>query len=101
MILSDKIKSDNLIILDSLKIEKAKTKELANILKALPLKKISCLIAINNANPEFIRASKNLERVWTTTVKSINILELVNHRYLLVTKDSLKEMEKIFHPSQS
>ena len=96
MILSAKAKEKTLIILDSLKIEKTKTKLMAEILRKLPCKQKSCLIALPDMDKNIIKAAKNLPQIETIQAKDLNSLDLLNFKYLLMPKTAVKVIKETF-----
>ncbi len=58
MALSEKFRNNLLVVMDALKIEKLKTKLVAEILKKLPLKSESCLIALPEMDKDLILAKR-------------------------------------------
>ena len=96
MVLSAKVKSGTLIILDSLKIEKLKTKLMADVLSKLPCKEQSCLIALSSMDKDVIASARNLSKVQTRQAKDLNVLDLLNTKYLIVPKDAIKVIKETF-----
>lgn len=96
MVLSAKSKENLLLVLESLKIEKAKTKEMAGILNKLPSKTKSVLIALSEKDDNLIRAAGNIPKVETIQAKDLNVLDLLSYKYLLIPKEAIKVIEKTF-----
>jgi len=96
MALSGKIKNNLLILLDKLKIEKPKTKEMTEILKKLPCKNESSLIALPELDKNLILAARNLPGVQTIQAKDLNALDLLSFKYLIMPKDSIKVIKETF-----
>ncbi len=90
--LSEKVRQNHLIVLDTLSVSAGKTKELAAILKVLPMQGRKTLLALSAKQPLVTRAAGNLPKVKTTGTKNLNVLELVSHPYLLVTKAGVQEI---------
>lgn len=95
MILSQKAKNNFLVLLDKLEIENAKTKLMKGILDKLPLKG-SCLIALPAINKNVILSSRNLPNIETVQAKDLNVLDLLNFKYLLMPKESMKAIQETF-----
>jgi len=93
MALTEKAK-ENIILLDTLKLE-GKTKQVATLLKALPCKG-SILVALPEHNKKMILAFRNIPKLDTIPAKDLNLLDVLNHKYLLMTKDSLKVLKQTF-----
>jgi len=96
MVLSEKARNNLLIVVDKLKLEEARTKQILKILKKLPCKNESCLIALPEIDKNIILASRNLPRVETIPVKDLNALDLLSFRYLVLPKDSIKIINQTF-----
>lgn len=96
MVLSAKAKNNFLILFDKLKLEKAKTKLLAEILKKLPSKGKSCLIALPGMEKNIILAARNLPNIQTIQAKDLNCLDLLSFKYLIIPKESLKIIKETF-----
>jgi len=96
MVLSAKVKNNLLILLDKLKIEKVKTKLMTEILKKLPSKVESSLIALPELDKNIILAARNLPHIETIQVKDLNCLDLLSFKYLIMPKDSIKVLKETF-----
>lgn len=93
MVLSEKIRDNELVLLDDLKLEQPKTKLMAQMLQKLPVKNASCLIALPDMDKNLIRASRNIPRVQLLQAKDLNVLDLLSYKYLLMPKESVKVIE--------
>jgi large subunit ribosomal protein L4 len=96
MVLSAKAKNNLLVLLDKLKIEKAKTKLVAEVLKKLPSKGESSLLVLPKMEKEIILAAKNLPQVKTMQAKDLNALDLLNFKYLIMPKTAVKTIKETF-----
>lgn len=96
MVLAAKAKNNLLILLDKLKIDKPKTKLMAEILEKLPSKKESSLIVLPEVDKNLIVAVRNLPDVQTIQAKDLNALDLLSFKYLILPKESLKVLKEIF-----
>lgn len=66
-----------------------KTKSFVTLLSALGVDR-SCLVALENGNRNAALSARNLPGVTSIRADQINVFELLNHRYLIVDRDSLK-----------
>jgi large subunit ribosomal protein L4 len=100
MVLSQKAKDRELILLDDLKIEKPKTKLMAKILEKLKSKiknfKGSALIIIPKYDKNLILATRNIEDVGIVEAKNLNCLDLLSFKFLLMPKDSINVIKDTF-----
>ena len=100
MVLSAKAKENLLILLDSLKIEKAKTKLMAKIIENLKKKikdfKGSLLIALPQKEETIYRAGRNIPDVGIIEARNLNALDLLSFKYLLMPKETIKVIKETF-----
>jgi len=96
MILSAKAKENLLLVLDNLKIEKPKTKSMAEILNKLFLKKGSGLIVLPQMDKNVIKAARNIPRVRTVLAKDLSILDLLCYKYIMMPKEAIKVIKETF-----
>lgn len=96
MVLSEKASSKQLIVLDTIELEKGKTKEMAKSLIKLPCVNQTTLIALPNYDKKIFLAARNIKKISIEDARNLNVLDLLNHKFLLLTKDSIKTIEKTF-----
>ncbi|MBU1203349.1 50S ribosomal protein L4 [Patescibacteria group bacterium] len=92
MVLSDKVKNEKLVLVDSYNLPEAKTKSLKSSLDALPIKGKSVLVITKNAQENLVKAAKNLTKVDTINFGSLNVVDLLKREYLIVNKELLKKV---------
>jgi len=96
MVFSEKAKGDFLIILDKININNSKTKEFAKILKKLPCKESSCLIASPEYDKKLFLSARNIKKTNVMEARNLNVIDLMSSKYLLMEKDTIKTLEKTF-----
>lgn len=92
--LSDKFQNKELIVVDNLKIESNKTKEILGCLKTLKAD-AKTLIVTNIEDDKLLLATRNLENVLTINPANINVLAVVNANSLVIDVDSVKKIEEV------
>ena len=97
MVLSSKVRDKELIIVDELKIE-AKTKKMKDLLKKLVKddKKHKILIIISKKDENILKAIGNIDYAKPLAADSLNVLDLLSFKYLLMDKESIKVIEKTY-----
>ena len=95
-VLSEKFRNKQVIILDSLDIKNAKTKELIEALKTLPLKEKSTLLVLPSMDAKIIRAAQNIPHIKTIQARELNALQLVQITYVVLLKESVLVIEETF-----
>jgi len=95
MVLSQKAKNNLLVVLDKLEIEKPKTKIMAEIIRELPCGDGTRLILTSDGKNIFLSA-RNIKRTGVLEARNLNLVDLLNYKYLLVTKESIKIIQDTF-----
>lgn len=90
-ILSELVRQDRLLVIDEIKLDAPKTKQLAEKLKALSLN--DALIVVNELTDNLYLASRNLRNISVIEAKRINPVALVNCDKVLMTVDAVKQIE--------
>lgn len=99
MALSDKIANDNLVVLDSLKLEEFKTKKFNDILSAVEKNILKTerrnVLIINDAKDDKVKYSaRNLAGTEIINLENINIVDLLKYKNLLLTETAVKTLEE-------
>ena len=95
MVLSEKAKNNLIVVLDQLEIEKPKTKVISEMMRKLPVNKGSRLVLTNDKGNIFL-AARNITKTGVSEARNINLIDLLDYKYLLVSKDGIKEIESTF-----
>lgn len=90
-VISEKIRNGQLIVLDSLKIDSNKTKDLVKLLEGLKITR--ALVVFKEEEENFILASRNLQNVTLAHLSGLNVYDALKHEQLVVTMDALKDIE--------
>jgi len=101
MVLSGKVKNNLLVLVDELKLAQPKTKEFLEILKNLPCKNGSSLIALPKIDKNIILSVRNIPKVETMPAKDLNCLDLLTFKYLVMPKESIKVISETFLGSKN
>jgi large subunit ribosomal protein L4 len=96
MVLSEKAKNNQLVVLEKIESENGKTKEMAQSLLKLPCKNQATLIAMPDYNKKVFLATRNISKTSIEDARNLNVLQLLNHKYLVITKDSIKTIQETF-----
>jgi len=99
MALSDKVATKSLLILDKLELTEYKTKAFDAVLSSLEKKVLknerrNILVINAGSRNQIFYSGRNLTGVKIINQNNINLLDLLSHRYLLVTEDVIKTWEK-------
>ena len=91
--ISAKLADAELLVIKDLKLKESKTKLVANMLEKLKLENKSVMF-VNPYDIDFIRAVQNLPRAEVTTGEQLSVMDIVNHRVLVLSVDAVKTIEK-------
>ncbi len=92
--LSYKNKNKQIIVVDNFDLESNKTKDMVNALKGLELTDKKVLLVMDELKENVILASRNLANVLLMEPVEINVLDIINADYLLLTKQAVSEIEE-------
>ena len=93
--LSSKVEDKEIIVLDDLKLEEIKTREIKNILANLNASK-KAVIVMDEKDDVIVKSAKNIPNVVTLTVNTLNVYDILNSDSFIITKDAVKKVEEVF-----
>ena len=96
-VLSQKAKEKNIIILENIKLENAKTKNYNQLLQNLKLTTQKTLLILPEEDHTIVNAAKNLTKAKVTTAQKINSYDLLNANKLLLTQKGLTALHQHFN----
>ncbi|MFA6216135.1 MAG: 50S ribosomal protein L4 [Candidatus Omnitrophota bacterium] len=91
-VILEKIKENNLIVIDELKIDQVKTKEMVKVLSSLKLnlEKKGALLLVDQLTNSVKRVLRNIAKVTYNLVKDANVYEVLAADKVVITKEALK-----------
>lgn len=93
--LAEKVLAKEIVVLESLKVETPKAKEVVNILDTLKLADKKVLLVVKEFDDNLILASRNLQNVVLILADEINVLDVVGTDVMVITEDALKYVEEV------
>ena len=93
--LSSKVEEKEIIVLDELKFDAAKTKEMVKVLENVKSAR-KALIVMAEKDENIVRSAANIPGVRTALVGTMNVYEIVNHTSFIVTKEAIKKIEEVY-----
>ena len=94
-VLSSKVAEKEIIVLDELKFEAPKTKEMVKVLENIKAGK-KALIVMAEKDDNVIKSAANIPGVRTALVNTMNVYEIVNHESFIVTQEAVKKIEEVY-----
>ena len=92
--LTSRVLEDKLIVLDELKFDSVKTKNMKKVLDNLKVNK--ALVVINENDKNVVLAARNMADVKTALTGTINVFDILKYNTLIVTKDAVAAMEEVY-----
>ena len=89
-----KAKEGAITVVDAIKLETPKTKEIINILNNLKLNDTKTMIVVKEYEENLILASRNLQNIVVVLPSEISVLDLVSSNKVLITVDALDEVKE-------
>ena len=97
MVLTSKVEDNELILLDKLELKEPKTKLMTKVLENIFKENSkSVLVVIPKKNENIIRATRNIPKTKILRADSLNVLDLLSFKYLLMPEDAIKVIEKTY-----
>jgi large subunit ribosomal protein L4 len=93
--LSSKVSEQRMILLDKLELAGPRTKQMAELLKALGVVE-SALVLITGENKNVSLATRNMPSIKVLRMENINVYDLLKYRYLITTQDALTAMQEVY-----
>ena len=92
--LSYKLIDSEMIVLDNLKLESAKTKEAIQILTNLKVNEEKTLIVVDKLEENLVLATRNLANIILLETDEINTLDVISADRLVITEEAVKKIEE-------
>lgn len=92
--LSSKVLENEIIVIDKLIIDAPKTKEIVNLLNNLNINS-KVLIVDKEYNDIVALSSRNIQGVKFVTAEGINVLDILYHDKLILTKEAVAKIEEV------
>ena len=93
--LSSKVAGEELVVLDSFKLDAIKTKEVVKVLSALNTGK-KTLIVLPEKDDVVYRSARNIAGVKVSLVNTLNVYDILNCDTLVVFKDAVAKIEEVY-----
>ncbi len=93
MCLTGKLKEDKLIVLESFPTD-GLTKQISQMRKDLPGEHKTALFVTPGKDQKIMQASKNVSSTDVKRAEDINIVDLLHHQYIFVSKETINTLEK-------
>lgn len=92
--LSVKVNEGDILVLDELKLEQPKTKDMARILNNLNVDDALLVVAEKNESVE--KSARNIPNIKPLTATGLNVYDILAYDKLVMTKDAVAKVEEVF-----
>ncbi len=93
--LSQKVRDNEVIFIDEIKVKEPKTKEMAKFLKAFKLTK-SVLVVMDNNDDAVLRACANIAEITTIPADQLNTYDVVRNSVIVISKKAKEQIEEVY-----
>ena len=94
-VLSSKVLENQLLVVDKLEMNEIKTKNMVSALNNLKVEG-KTLMVLSERNENVQKSARNIEKVKTTLVNTINVYDLLKYNKLILTVDAIKKIEEVY-----
>ena len=92
--LTSRVEEKKFIVIDEISFAEAKTKNFANMLKSLDVKKALVVLEDENKNAEL--SARNIAGVKTAKTNTINVYDILKYGTVIVTKTAVANIEEVY-----
>ncbi len=93
--LSAKAAEQQLVVIDRLELAVPRTKEMVGVLEALPVNR-KVLIILPSSDGNVVKSARNIPGVKTLLADSVNVVDVLNHDYLVAPVEAVRQVEAVF-----
>ena len=93
-VLTSKVNDKKFIVVDELKFDTIKTKNMVAVLKNLNAEK--ALVVLNEKDDTVIKSANNIPNVQTALTSTINVYDILKHDTMVVTKAAVATIEEVY-----
>ena len=93
--LTSKLNDGDIIVIDALKLDEAKTKLMVKSLGNFELTKNTMLV-LPGRDENVVRAGNNLQQLQTLYVNTLNVYDILKAGKIILTQDALKGVEEVY-----
>jgi len=92
--LSSKVQSNEVVVLEGLQFDAPKTKDMIQVLKGLNADR-KALVVTGEFAENVAKSASNIPGVKFVTAEGINVLDVLKHDKLVITKDAVAKVEEV------
>nr|WP_027870587.1 50S ribosomal protein L4 [[Eubacterium] cellulosolvens] len=93
-VLTSKVQENKFLVLDELKFDAPKTKEMKKVIDALKVE--NALVIVGKDSDNAVLSARNLAGVATASAETINVYDLLKYNTVIATKSSVAAIEEVY-----
>lgn len=93
--LSEKLRGENLVAVDSINLASHKTKEIVTVLDNLKITGNKIIVVLGEDSEMINIASRNLPNVQTVLYNHLSVYDILNANKIIATKEALEKIEEV------
>ncbi|MDR3242613.1 MAG: 50S ribosomal protein L4 [Clostridiales Family XIII bacterium] len=93
--LSSKVAEQEIIVIDTLRFDVPKTKEMIRVLSNVKAAK-KALVVMSEKDENVVKSASNIPGVRTSLVTTLNVYDILNHTSFIVTRDAVNKIEEVY-----
>ena len=93
--LTDRVQNGKVIVLDELKLDEIKTKEMVRVLGNIKAAE-KALVVTADKDETVVKSARNLAKVVATTTSQLNVYDVMNAQTVVLTKDAVAKIEEVY-----
>ena len=93
-VLTSRVQENKLIVLDELKFDEIKTKNMKAVLDNLNVTK--ALVVLNDNDKNVVLSARNIANVATAQTSTINVYDILKYNTVVVTKAAVATIEEVY-----
>ncbi|MBN1369300.1 MAG: 50S ribosomal protein L4 [Dehalococcoidaceae bacterium] len=94
-VLSAKAGENEIVVLNELKFDSPKTRDMVGVIKALGIDG-KTLVALEQADENVIKSARNLPDVKTIQARQLNVGDVMKYKKILITEPALRQIEALW-----
>lgn len=94
-VLSDKIAGENIKIIENLRFDVPRTRDMVQVLNALGIKN-TVIVALKGDEDNVLKSARNIPGVKTLPARQLNVADMLAYESLILTETALREIEELW-----
>jgi large subunit ribosomal protein L4 len=94
-VLSTKVHKQEMMVLEEIKLNEPKTKEIVRLLTTLGIDS-TAIIALGEKIDNVVKSAHNIPGITTIPARLLNVVDITRHENLLITEDAVRQVEKMW-----